>query len=355
MKRNIHVDHHHIIAAAVDPELRRAQELSNRIFDHSSVPTENEAVNALNGIKSAAVHILKLHDPEAAHPVEDETTSPASALLNLDSKKKQPKAQTSQPLTKTVEALSNLAYRLVKQPTVFITPAILEIYVKIQCVLLRPSTFPEIFDLYATKPAPVQSTSPDVPITYKSQDPFAIAAAVPVDTADSALSAAIAVRDLPLALSIISTTYQTSAFRRSKVFRKALPPAIGAGMAPVAAYMIASQLSLYQTALDPQSFTTIAFAGMFTYVMAVGTIGTVALTTANDQMERVTWAIGMPLRERWIREEERAAVDRVAMAWGFREKWRRGEEEGEEWEALREWIGLRGMVLDKIGLMEGME
>ncbi len=103
------------------------------------------------------------------------------------------------------------------------------------------------------------------------------------------------------------------------------------------------------------SATGVAFAGIFTYVAATTTIGYVAITTANDQMDRVTWAIGMPLRERWLREDERGAVDRVAGAWGFKERWRRGDEEGEEWEALREWIGMRGMVLDKSELLEGME
>ncbi len=79
-----------------------------------------------------------------------------------------------------------------------------------------------------------------------------------------------------------------------------------------------------------------------------------AITTTNDHMERVTWAPGIPLRERWLREEERAAVDKVAISWGFKGG-RQGEEQGVEWEGLREWCGLRGMILDKTELMEGME
>ena len=50
---------------------------------------------------------------------------------------------------------------------------------------------------------------------------------------------------------------------------------------------------------------------------------------------------------RWWREDERAAIDKMAMAWGFRELWKRGEEEGDEWEHLREWVAARGMILDK--------
>lgn len=84
-------------------------------------------------------------------------------------------------------------------------------------------------------------------------------------------------------------------------------------------------------------------------------VGYVAITTANDQMDRVTWASGVPLWERWVREEERAAIDSVAGAWGFESVEKRGDEEGEEWESLRDWVGARGMVLDRVGLMEGME
>ena len=80
-----------------------------------------------------------------------------------------------------------------------------------------------------------------------------------------------------------------------------------------------------------------------------------AITTANDQMERVVWLPGIPLRHRWLREEERAAMDKVAVAWGFKDPWMRGEETGEEWESLREFIGMRGMILDKTDLMEGMQ
>ena len=79
------------------------------------------------------------------------------------------------------------------------------------------------------------------------------------------------------------------------------------------------------------------------------------MTTANDHMERVTWANGTPLRERWLREEERQMYDLVAAAWGFKEGWKRGEEEGEDWMALRELIGMRRMMLDRVELMEGME
>lgn len=84
-------------------------------------------------------------------------------------------------------------------------------------------------------------------------------------------------------------------------------------------------------------------------------VGYVAVTTANDQMDRVTWASGVPLWERWVREEERAAIDSVAGAWGFQDVEKKGDEEGQDWEDLREYVGMKGMVLDKVALMEGME
>ena len=92
-----------------------------------------------------------------------------------------------------------------------------------------------------------------------------------------------------------------------------------------------------------------------TYITTITGLAYVVITTANDQMERVTWARGEPLWERWVREEERRAWDLVAMGWGFKDVSRRGEEEGLEWERLREEVGVRGMVLDAVNLMEGME
>lgn len=352
VQRRYRSDHSRNIASA-DAAIRKAQATSTAVFEKGSIPSEAESLDALQAIEYAARQLIDVHNQEVQESEDDST--PASALLTLDARSPPSLLSTSQPLNHTIDGLSNLAYRIVTHPAVFLTNAILSAYVSTQSLLLRPQTLSEIFDLYARKPAPSQSKSSSSTIKYTPQNPDAISGAVPPGVANTALTAALAVRNLPLALSIIDTTFRTRAFRRSKIFRQALPPLFGASLAPIAAYALASQLSLYQTALDPDSFTTIAFAGMFTYVAAVGTIGMVALTTANDQMERVTWAVGMPLRERWVREEERAAIDRIAASWGFREKWKWGEEEGEEWEALREWIGVRGMVLDKVGLMEGME
>jgi hypothetical protein len=156
-------------------------------------------------------------------------------------------------------------------------------------------------------------------------------------------------------MDIIESSFTTTAFHRAKFVRKGLLPVTGLAVAPVAAYTIASQLAILQTTMDSAMATNVAFAGILAYVGFTTTIGVVAVATANDQMDRVTWAPGVPLRERWMREEERAAIDKVAGAWGFREAWRRGEEEGEDWDTLREWVGSKAMMLDRVELMEGME
>jgi hypothetical protein len=131
-------------------------------------------------------------------------------------------------------------------------------------------------------------------------------------------------------------------------------PSVLAGITPFAIYMIAQELSVYSGYIDPWTFKLYAFAGISTYVMCTGTLGFVALTTYNDHHDRVVWRPGVPLLDRYMREDERAALDRIACAWGFKEEWRRGEEEGDDWEGLRQWILLRGMVLDKPDLMPGM-
>jgi hypothetical protein len=123
---------------------------------------------------------------------------------------------------------------------------------------------------------------------------------------------------------------------------------------PLAIYMIAQELSVYSNFIDPFMFKIYSIMGISTYVLCTGTLGFVAMTTYNDNFVRVVWRPGMPLLDRYLREDERAAMDRIACAWGFKEEWRRGDEEGEEWEGLKELCLLRGMILDKPDLMPGM-
>lgn len=170
-----------------------------------------------------------------------------------------------------------------------------------------------------------------------------------------ALETAIDAGDMTAALDVVDTAYGTPAFRRNKVICRALPFLTVATLAPGAIWVVAQQMAAWQDTVQHELAAQYAFGGLLAYVGLTGSIGMVALGTRNDQMVRVTWLRGTPLRERWVREEERAALDAVAMAWGFQNVNRRGEEEGEEWELLREVVGRKGMVLDEPTLMEGME
>ena len=139
------------------------------------------------------------------------------------------------------------------------------------------------------------------------------------------------------------------------MLRKAALPFAAWAALPFVAYTGADWLAHYQNTMDEDYARTIVLAASGAYIFTTSIIGFTAVTTYNDQMERVSWQPGYRLRDRWLHEEERLYFDRLAMAWGFKEKSRRGEEQGEEWEALREFLGMRMMVLDKTSLLEGME
>lgn len=345
----------------------KAELIARQILSQSTPAPEKQVLQALRQIGAFILDSLRTQQPKAnPNPSEPRTddASSISALLALDASSSHTPAgfacsENAQQDIKALDHLSRLAYQLLLHPPVFITPNILLSYVTLQSTISRPTTFPRIFQLYAAKPVPRTSLSfqlrqPQSP-RYVAARPNSPTAAIPSDAALAALDAALRVRLLPLALSIIECTFGTNAFRTNKMIRRAVVPAAGACLTPAAAYSLSANLAAVQTGLAAESFIQIAFAGMITYTACVATIGWVAVATANDQMHRVTWAEGMPLRQRWLREEERAAVDKVACSWGFQEKWRWGEEEGQDWDDLREWAGLRGMVLDKVSLMEGME
>jgi hypothetical protein len=278
-------------------------------------------------------------------------TSATSALLGSVNSRASPGSITPQSL---LTLITTRAEQILRDPTVFITPAVLKAYTTLQSVFNQPASFPDIFHLYAHKPVPTMNPTTRE-ITFTKPSPDKVTAAIDPKTASIALATATASHDLALAIDIITTSFSTTAFQRAKILRRAAIPIGGLALAPCAAYALSQTFSHLQTSMDEGVASGIAFAGIMTYVGAVSMVGYVAVTTANDQMDRVTWASGVPLWERWVREEERAAIDSVAGSWGFQEVEKRGDEEGEDWEGLREWIGMRGMVLDKVGLMEGME
>ncbi|ODM16884.1 hypothetical protein SI65_07849 [Aspergillus cristatus] len=343
-------------SSPLDPEttLQEVAHEASIIHHTDSVPSDASVVQLLEkcqAIAEALVSREQDHQREASSAPREEGNA-ISSLLDLEEKNAKKRPVPARNTPQLVNSVSRIANDIVKDEKVFISPSVLACYTKVQTLLKNAEHFPEIFHLYAHKPVPEQNTSP---VKYHKANPSNIHSAVPSELTNMALDVAIEQRNLSLVLAIIDNTFCTKAFHRSKVFRKASAPLLGMATAPVACYSIASWASSLQNTMDPSTATGIAFAAGLAYVGGVSSIGVLAITTANDQMERVTWLPGVPLRHRWLREEERAAMDKVALAWGFKSIDYRGEEEGEEWEALREFIGMRGMILDRTDLMPGMQ
>lgn len=341
----------------------------SKITNAPSVPDEVELLEVIDRLHEFSNVLVfgKPSPPEDASPTE--ASQPTSAILSdLEEAVASKDAHTPAPQThsqssggmsnhfrlKAQETTSILLYDLVRDPKVFITPSILSIYTRIQLLLGAPQYLPEIFHLYANKPIPKPSKN-NSPPTYKSPWPHVPTSAIPDTLADAALSSALTHKNLPLAIAIIDTSYACRAFRRKKLIRTLTLPILAVSATPIIAYAGAKWISETQNVWDTDMSLYTTLAGSFAYIGTLTSIGVVAMTTWNDQMDRVTWAIGTPLWERYRREEERAAWDRVAGKWGFKEKWRRGEEAGVEWDALREELGVRGMLLDRTELLEGME
>lgn len=300
-------------------------------------------------------------DEEVVKREGDEDFTDKDLLSELDepsqTNRRPPSPSTNDPLAiphrnRSAQVLSESIYTLLKDPKVLISEPILSTYVRIICQLGNPEYLPEIFFLYANKPQPIPKSSP---LAYRNPSPNSPKNAIPQGLSDVALDTAILQRDLALAVAIIDTTVSTRAFRLNKFVKKASLPLTIVGSTPIAAYAAADWVSKWQNSLDPQMAKAITLMATAAYVGTLTTVGFVAVTTWNDHHERVRWSEGTPLRWRWMREEERLYLDRIAMAWGFQRKRRRGEEMGGLWEELREECGIRGMILDRSELLPGMQ
>lgn len=341
---------------SVNKRLRKVEEHIQWIYDSPKVEPAEAVLQALKALETIAKQAIAIRSGRPQSTKLNLRQSSAGAILSLNDDDALKQASTSKASNEANNLpspayLSRLAEELLRHEKVFIIPAILSKFVDLQTLLGRPRTIPEIFHLYANKPVPQLGSSPP---KYSKPSPKGHKQAIPANIAEDALSAAIATKDLPLALNIIDTTYCAPAWRRHKLITKVFPPGILVTLTPLALYMIAQEFSVYSGYIDPFTFKWYSFAGLLTYVGGTGTLGFIALTTWNDHHDRVVWRPGMPLFDRWMREDERAALDRIAGAWGFKELWKRGDEEGADWEGLREWVLLRGMILDKPDLMPGM-
>ncbi|KAI4606778.1 hypothetical protein J4E83_009924 [Alternaria metachromatica] len=344
--------------AALKSHLAQVEARIQEIFNSPKVEKEHVIMEAFEGLDSIAQEAIAIRARQPQLQKAAIRQSSAGAILSgLDGDETAETAKRKSSKMLGLDALpspsylSKLAERLLKHEKIFLSPNVLAIYIHLQRLLARPKTIPEALYLYANKPVPVEGSSPP---KFSKPSPKSAKQVIPADLADEALTAAIDAKDLALALDVVDHTYRAPAWRRHRILTKMGLPGVLVGLTPLALYMIAQELSVYSGFIDPWTFKLYAFMGMSTYVLCTGTLGFVALTTYNDHHDRVVWRPGVPLLDRYIREDERAALDRIACAWGFKEVWRRGDEEGDDWEGLRQLVLLRGMVLDKPDLMPGM-
>ncbi|KAK5658709.1 hypothetical protein OQA88_1518 [Cercophora sp. LCS_1] len=322
------------------------------------IPSEQTTLTALRACGKGDFRVSSEVSEQQSEHSEPETT--ASHLLDLDSTQTIRKAaatESPQPRDTVsrqdvVDRISNAAYAIITHPPVVITPQVLTEYVGLQSRLGKPESLPQVLELFASKPTPELASGS---VWYKERSSRGFGTTIDTAVAEKAVEAAIEAKNLDAAVGIVESTYATKASRRQRLLSKALVPATAFTLTPIAVYILASDLSvLPQNSLDQGTATTVTFAAISAYVGFTAIIGGVAASTANDQMMRVTWAPGTPLRERWLREAERAAYDKVACGFGFSDPRRHGEEQGEEFQLLREFLLRRGMVLDAVELMAGM-
>lgn len=326
---------------------RIAEDSKNKFLSVDGIPATQLTTAALQSCLRAAV---------AIHPqlkrAEAQSKASASKLVTLGAERTGARIPIDAKIQDAITRISYSAYTIITTPKVEMTPEFLELYVHIQSQLGRPESLPSVLELYATKPKPVVK---DGQIQYVKQNPDAPSRAIEDAVASTALQTAIDAKNLDASLGIIEAAYTVPAFKRQKMIKHGTAPAIGVASLPFGIFGLGTAYAAYwQNTMDITTATGIGVAGISGYFFVVGSLGLIAKLSNKDQMKRVTWAPGTPLRYRWLREDERRALDKVACAWGFKEPWRHGEETGPEWEGLKEYMGYRQMLLDRVEFMDGM-
>ncbi|KAF3922412.1 hypothetical protein AA313_de0204648 [Arthrobotrys entomopaga] len=339
------------------------------VGDNPKVPRETEVILAFKALQRLAANYPV---PKSQSIKQLTKSNPNDAILSLagasqpsNGSQKVDKNLPPEPIVQspeTIEAekeaklnapvhpLMDVAYHIVIHPYIFISPKILSEYVKLAAILKDPSTIPSVFKLYANKPV---ITDPSKPA--KTPNPKAAKNAIPYQTAKEALQVAITAKNMPIALETIDNSVSTSAWCRQKLWTKFIPFTALAGVIPVGLWHLSDWIAQFQEQWLHEKAMAYAFIGFMTYYISTGSLGMIALLTWNDHMIRVNWIPGVFMRERWFMEEQRALTDRVAMAWGYQEPWKRGLESGWEWEMLKHWAGVKGMIIDASEMVEGRE
>jgi hypothetical protein len=338
--------------AMPDPTQVAAQVEAKRteFFAIEGIPTKDVSMAALKSCLRGASELQPLlKRPQAPQG----KTGSASRLVSLNAERAGNVTRPDEALVEAVNRISYSAYTIVRHPNVELAPELLELYVQVQSLLGRPESLPAVLELYANKPRPVVKEGGE--IVYVAVNPNTPSRAIEVPVAELALHTAIQARNLDASLGIVEASYRVPAFRRQKMIKHGTVPALGLSSLPFGIFGLSTAYAAYwQNTMDLTTATGIGFAGISGYFFVVGSMGLIAKFSNMDQMKRVTWTPGTPLRYRWLREEERAAYDRIALAWGFKEPWRWGEETGPEWEGFKEYLGYRQMLLDRVEFMQGM-
>lgn len=297
-----------------------------------------------------------LRAASSLHPhlrkAEGQAKASASRLALLGAERTGANVQIDSEINTANNRISQAAYNIITHPNVEMTHDILELYVHTQAQLGRPESLPSVLEMYAHKAKPVVKNGE---VQYVPQNPNSAVKAVEKPVADLALQTAIDARNLDAALGITEAAFCVKAFKRQKLIKRTTAPAMALASLPFGILGLGTAYASYwQNTMDMTTATGIGVAGISGYFFVTGSLGMIAKLSHKDQMRRVTWLPGTPLRYRWTREEEREALDKIACAWGFKETWRHGEETGPEWEGLREYMGYRQMILDRVEFMEGM-
>src|SRR5690606_5962838 len=136
-------------------------------------------------------------------------------------------------------------------------------------------------------------------ITYVAQNPNAAVKAIEVDVANMALQTAIDAKNLDAALGVVEASFSLTAFKRQKLLKHSTAPGIALATLPFGIFGLASGYAAYwQNTMDIVTATGIGVAGISGYFFVVGSLGLIAKLSNKDQMKRVTWAPGTPLRYR---------------------------------------------------------
>ncbi|KAF3312282.1 hypothetical protein TWF173_007264 [Orbilia oligospora] len=339
------------------------------VGDSPKVPRETEVILAFKALQRLATN-YSAPRPQAAKVTKANPNlndailslagSPGANVAPSTSKESPPQpvsqsqdtieAEKEARLNGPVHPLMDMAYHIAIHPYVFISPKVLAEYVKLASILKDPSTLPSVFKLYANKATVYDPSKP-----ASKPSPNAAKNAISFQTAKEALQVAITAKNMPLALDIIDNSMSTTAWCRHKLYTKLLPFGGAAGAVPICLWKLSDWLAQFQEQWVHDKAVAYAFIGFMTYYICTGSLGMIALLTWNDHMIRVNWIPGVYMRERWFMEEQRALTDRVAMAWGYQEPQKRGLETGWEWEMLRHWAGVRGMIIDSSDMVEGRE